>query len=188
MISEVEALQTIAKYRRDYIIIHTFTTIAGWPEKMDYEIDLPFTASFGKGSSFALGLALARPDKKFMVLDGDGGLLSNLGTLLTVSNMAPPNLVHFVFENSVWETTGGQPLPAADKIDMSTFAKSAGYLNVYCFDSIRDFREQIEAILDKKGPTFISLKVARDGKRQPMQPKMQQTFSHFRTALEKSNL
>ena len=57
----------------------------------------------------ALGIALAKPDTKVILFDGDGSLLMNLGSLVTIGNKAPKNLVHFVMDNGVYATTGGQP-------------------------------------------------------------------------------
>jgi len=65
----------------------------------------------GKASSVGLGLALARPETKVLIFDGDGSLVMNLGTMLTICNMAPPNLIHFLFENRIYRTTGGSPSP-----------------------------------------------------------------------------
>ena len=77
------------------------------------DLDLPIFGAMGKASSVALGLALARPDKRIVVLDGDGGLLMNLGSLVTIADQEPDNLVHFVFEDGMYFTTGGQPVPGA---------------------------------------------------------------------------
>ena len=67
----------------------------------------------GLGSSHALGLALGRPDKRVLVLDGDGSLLMNLGTLVTIAEVAPRNLIHFVLENGTYEANGSHPTPGA---------------------------------------------------------------------------
>ena len=69
------------------------------------------------------------------MLDGDGSLLMNLGSLVTIANMAPPNLVHFVFENEIYRTSGGQPIPGVGKISFTGFAKAAGYANVHDFEA-----------------------------------------------------
>jgi phosphonopyruvate decarboxylase len=113
-----------------------------------------------KASSFGLGLALARPDRKMVVLDGDGGLLMNLGSLVTIANMAPANLVHFVFENGVYRTSGGQPIPGKLKVDFAAMAKDAGFEKVYTFSNGEDFSSNVKQILHEKGPTFVYLKVA----------------------------
>ena len=68
----------------------------------------------GSASSIGLGLAVARPDKKVMVLDGDGSLLMQLGSLVTIAGQSPANLYHFVFANGLHQSTG-KPVPASDR-------------------------------------------------------------------------
>jgi len=107
----------------------------------------------------ALGIALARPDRRVYVLDGDGSLLMNLGTLVTIGNARPANLVHFVFENGVYEVTGGQPVPGAGTVDFAEIARGAGYRAAYAFDNASDFEEAAGQILIEDGPTLIDLRV-----------------------------
>ena len=65
----------------------------------------------GLASSHGLGLALAQPSRRVIVLDGDGSLLMNLGTLVTIGKVAPQNLCHLVFQNGTYEANGGHPIP-----------------------------------------------------------------------------
>jgi phosphonopyruvate decarboxylase len=92
-------------------------------------------------------------------LDGDGSLLMNLGTLVTIGQAAPTNLVHFVYENGVYEVTGGQPIPGAGLVDFAGMAKGAGYRAAYTFDNAKDFEEAAGRILFEDGPTLIDLKL-----------------------------
>ena len=89
----------------------------------DRSLDLPIYGGMGKASSVALGLALAVPDRKILVLDGDGGLLMNLGSLVTIAEQQPRNLVHVVFEDGVYFTTGAQPVPGAGSMDLAGIAR-----------------------------------------------------------------
>jgi thiamine pyrophosphate-dependent acetolactate synthase large subunit-like protein len=82
--------------------------------------------SMGLASSIALGLALARPDRRVITLDGDGSLLMNLGSLATVAACAPPNLVVLVLDNEVYGTTGGQPTATAGSADLEAAALAMG--------------------------------------------------------------
>ena len=79
----------------------------------------------GSASSIALGIALAQPSRKVIVMDGDGSLLMQLGSLVTIAGAAPENLYHFVFENGVYATSGGQPLPAEGRLDFEMMARGA---------------------------------------------------------------
>ena len=82
--------------------------------------------SMGLASSVGLGLALARPDARVFVLDGDGSLLMNLGSLATIGLLKPANLVVVVMDNEEYATTGGQPTPTAHGADLAAAARAMG--------------------------------------------------------------
>jgi len=80
--------------------------------------------SMGVASSIGLGLALARPDAQVFVIDGDGSLLMNLGSLATIGLLQPANLVLVVMDNEAYATTGGQPTPTAHGADLAAAARA----------------------------------------------------------------
>ena len=82
--------------------------------------------SMGMASSIGLGLALARPDTRVFVLDGDGSLLMNLGSLATIGLLQPSNLVLVVMDNEEYATTGGQKTPTAHGADLEAAARAMG--------------------------------------------------------------
>jgi len=82
--------------------------------------------SMGLTSSIALGLAMARPDRPVVALDGDGSLLMNLGSLATIGICRPANLVVVVWDNELYGTTGGQPTATARGADLAAAARSMG--------------------------------------------------------------
>lgn len=82
--------------------------------------------SMGLASSIGLGLALARPDVRVIVLDGDGSLLMNLGSLATIGLLRPANLVVVVMDNEEYATTGGQATPTAHGADLDAAARAMG--------------------------------------------------------------
>ena len=125
MIDSLEAQKIISQHRGDAVIVATMTANFEWSQvSTNPDLDLMLSGAMGKASSLGLGVALARPDKKVIVLDADGSLLMNLGSLVTIANMSPANLIHFVFENSVYRTTGGQLIPGAGKISSTKGWKS----------------------------------------------------------------
>src|SRR5919202_3942983 len=127
MIPVHNALKAIADRRGDAIVVNTMMTAREWPPfTTREELDLPLTGCMGKASSVGLGIALARPDRKVIVLDGDGSLLMNLGSLVTIGGMAPRNLVHIVCQNSVYEVTGGQPIPGVERRHFGQIALGGG--------------------------------------------------------------
>jgi thiamine pyrophosphate-dependent acetolactate synthase large subunit-like protein len=82
--------------------------------------------SMGMASSIGLGLALARADLRVYVLDGDGSLLMNLGSLATIGLLQPANLVLVVMDNEEYATTGGQKTPTAHGADLAAAARAMG--------------------------------------------------------------
>ena len=186
MIDSFEAQKVISRHRGDAVVIATMTANFEWPQlSTNPGLDLMFSGAMGKASSMGLGLALARPDKKIIVLDGDGSLLMNLGSLVTIANMAPPNLVHFVFENEVYRTSGGQPIPCVGKISFPGFAKAAGYANVHDFEDVDSLESNLESVMNEVGPVFVCLKIVPAKERPPFPfTQTSSVISRFRAALQ----
>jgi thiamine pyrophosphate-dependent acetolactate synthase large subunit-like protein len=115
--------------------------------------------SMGLTSSIALGLALARPDRRVVALDGDGSLLMNLGSLATIGDCAPPNLVVFVLDNGVYGTTGGQPTPTSRGADLEAAARSMGITRTATVRGDESLRAALAAIRSAHGPWVIVVKV-----------------------------
>jgi phosphonopyruvate decarboxylase len=95
-----------------------------------------------------------------VVLDGDGSLLMNLGSLVTIAALDPPNLIEVVLENSLWELPGAVPLPGAGRASLAGFARAAGWRNVVEVDALDPFTRALERALAEPGPWFISARVA----------------------------
>ena len=160
MIDMRDAMREIVKLRKDDIVVSTETSIGAWADVTDdVTLDLPIPA-ISKGSSMALGVALAQPDRRVILWDGDGSLLMNLGSLVTVGGMAPANLYHIVLDNGIYAMTGGQPVPNADGLDYQGLAESAGYAKTYLFDDLEDWVTGIGEVLDQRGPVLIVMKTA----------------------------
>jgi thiamine pyrophosphate-dependent acetolactate synthase large subunit-like protein len=113
----------------------------------------------GQISSLGLGLAVARPDLKVIVLDGDGSLLMNLGSLATIATKAPPNLVHIVWDGEVYETTGRQPTHTRAGADLAGIARAAGIPKATIVDDDVVFIHTVDRALAEQGPWFIAVKV-----------------------------
>jgi phosphonopyruvate decarboxylase len=164
MIPAFEAIKAINRVRTDALVVGIMTPNRYWEQvSQKPELDLPVFGAMGKASSVGLGLAMARPDRKVWVLDGDGSLLMNLGALVTIAAQRPENLVHFVFEDGVYQTTGGQPVPGAGIVHLAGMARSAGYRASLEFDDLEDFVSGLPEVLQMVGPVFISLKVYHSG-------------------------
>jgi len=158
MMKMTEAVEIIAAHREDAVVIASQSARVPWLHASQKEsLDILFAGSMSKESSVGLGIALARPERKIIVLSGDGELLMNLGTLVTIAKQSPRNLYHFVMQNGVYAFTGGQPTPGGHAVDFVGFAKSAGYPSVYSFDTADNLCEGIREVLSERGPVFVSL-------------------------------
>ena len=156
-----ELLKVISEARTNEIVVATMSAVKDWVRLSSSPLDFHVAGAMGYASSVGVGLALAQPDRKVIVLDGDGSLLMNLGALVTIAGIQPDNLVHFVLENQLYEVPGGIPLPGGGKHNLAGLARAAGLTKVYEYDQLAVFREHLGAILKGPGPTFASLRVAR---------------------------
>lgn len=158
-----EAIDVLAKARRDALSVATMRNCVPWHEVGQAEGDhLDALGCMGSAGALGLGLALARPERRVIVLDGDGSLLMQLGTLVTVVGSGATNLYHFVFANGVHETSGGQDVPARDVFDWCALARAAGYPAVWQADDLTSLREGIDTFLTTPGPGFAALAIDRD--------------------------
>ena len=169
MIDQIELMRVIDKLRQDTVFVPTMRGNTGWVEvSSNVNRDIPMGGVMGKASSFALGMCLAQPETKFIVYDGDGSLVMNLATLVTIGNKAPKNFYHFVLDNGVYATTGGQPVPNAQNVKYEVIAEGSGYPSTYAFDNLEDFTNNIEGILSRPGPVFVAMKVVPEIENEPI--------------------
>jgi thiamine pyrophosphate-dependent acetolactate synthase large subunit-like protein len=112
--------------------------------------------SMGMASSIGLGLALARPDLRVVVLDGDGSILMNLGSLATERAAGVTNLVHVIWDNGGWEITGGQPAGSPFGVDLEAVARGCGFRKTASVDTAPAFRSAFaEAMADTEAWAIV---------------------------------
>jgi thiamine pyrophosphate-dependent acetolactate synthase large subunit-like protein len=114
--------------------------------------------SMGATAGIGLGLAMAQPGKTVVVFDGDGNVLMSLGTLATIGALKPKNLIHVVFDNEVYGTTGNQPTYSR-VVGLDKLAKAAGYRNVERVWEREDIVYEFKTMLAEEGPNFLLVKV-----------------------------
>lgn len=126
------------------------------------DLDLVYVPSaMGHATSLGLGLALAQPERRVIVLSGDGSLLMNLGSLVTIAAQAPRNLFVVVFVNGVYEVTGAQATPAAGHaVDYAALARASGIASVSHVTAIDDWRAACPEWLGSVGPAVAVVDVA----------------------------
>ena len=139
-----EAIIDIMNYIEDELVICNI----GFPSRELYDIkdrdeNFYMIGSMGLASSIGFGLALARPDKDVVIIDGDGSLLMNMGSLVTIFANNPHNLTWIVIDNGAYGSTGNQDT-YAQVLDLAKIAKSVGFKNSFKFDDI-DLGEVIKS-------------------------------------------
>ncbi len=152
-----DVLRVIAAGRGDAICIPTMTTAPAWREIAPDDLSVACVGFMGGASAMGLGLALARPERRVIVFDGDGSLLMQLGSLATIAGAAPRNLTHLLFKNGVYHTSGSQGIPGGLEVDFVTMAKGAGYRQAYVVRELDDFKKRLPSMLTEPGPILVEL-------------------------------
>ncbi len=158
MMNRNACFRVLAEHITDEIVVATYSSAFEWLSIADRPLNFFSPGAMGLASSHGLGLALARPERRVIVLDGDGSLLMNLGTLVTIAGVAPKNLVHFVCQNGTYEANGGHPLPNPS-VDFEGLARSAGISRCTSFSELGDFESRIGELLHAEGPVFAVLHI-----------------------------
>ena len=159
MMKRDEVFRILASHYSDGIVVAVYQSAFDWINIRPHPLNYLCTGAMGLASSHALGLAIGLPDEKIVVLDGDGSLLMNLGSLVTIANQAPVNLVHFVCCNSIYEVNGKFPIPGAGQLSFEGIAREAGYKASFSFRELSEFESSIERVLHTEGPVFVELQV-----------------------------
>ncbi len=176
-----EVLDVLGPLKGDRdVSVATMQVVNGWYRNDGgAERHINGTGCMGMAGPLGLGVALAQPDRKVLVLDGDGSLTMQLGSLASVSGLQPENFYHLVFVNRVYETSGRQPIPGAERIDFAGMAKATGYRVAESFDDIGVLRERLPALLNEPGPVMVAFEVEVEmeptsppAKRPPMEDQM----------------
>jgi thiamine pyrophosphate-dependent acetolactate synthase large subunit-like protein len=191
MFYTADMLKVFQKYRGAAIVVpgrggRHWVNISNVPD-----LDVPLgDPAMGGHAAFALGLALARPDRKVVLFDSEGDLQMGLGILLAVAEQQPSNFYHFMLDNECYATTGGQPVPNAKNVAYDVLARGAGYAGAHAFDTLDDFSAQLPGILARPGPVFVAMKVHPEVENKPigqrskwMRKSRQQAIADLRQAI-----
>jgi thiamine pyrophosphate-dependent acetolactate synthase large subunit-like protein len=116
----------------------------------------------GLWASIALGLALARPDRRVILLSGDGDLLMNLQVLVTIAEAKPANLRIILFQNGSYASSGGQPLAGADNLSFATLAKGSGVARAVETHTEEETITALDDLLNRSELGFLAVHLERD--------------------------
>jgi thiamine pyrophosphate-dependent acetolactate synthase large subunit-like protein len=188
MMTHREALEVLAAHRRDHVVVTTMGSVAIWPALSDSPRDFHYLpSSMGQGVPLGLGLCLAKPGLQVAVLVGDGGLLMNLGCLITVAQFTVPLRV-LLIDNGLYEVTGGQPVANARRSDFASIARGAGIGRVHTCETRNEWEAVVDQALEGPEPVFVWLKVQGErGKPTPAAPRpMADQIARLRQSLERN--
>jgi sulfopyruvate decarboxylase subunit beta len=119
--------------------------------------------AMGLASSMGLGIALAQPERRVVVIDGDGSVLMNLGGLTTLARYAPPNLTHIVFDNESQLSVGGFPTATSTGTDLAGMARAAGIARARSVATLEEFMAAAREDLGADELTCLVAKVEAVG-------------------------
>jgi thiamine pyrophosphate-dependent acetolactate synthase large subunit-like protein len=181
------ALEVLRALRREEIVVTTMGTAREWPKLSEHPLDFHYIPSaMGHAPMLGLGLALARPDRETIVLNGDGCMLMSLGCLVTIAASGARNLTLVIIENGLYEVTGGQRTAAVGTgVDFAQFAQAAGFSSIRTFAELDSWRQQAAEALALPGPRCIVLQVEPVGEAYHLEVPgpMAQRITRFRAAL-----
>lgn len=179
-----EAVEIVAKRLRNSIAVSANGFVSrDLHEAHDRPLNFYMIGSMGLASSIGLGLAIKNPKKYVYVFDGDGNILMNLGSLVTIGSIQPKNLVHLVFDNNSHESTGGQPTNS-NNVKIDSIAKIANY-QVFRVNSKKMLEKVLNKVKNISGPILILIQIKKSkyvSKRIDIDPPMIKT--RFMKALD----
>lgn len=165
-ISMAEAMKVIRntgdKVKAKYILSN------GYPSREFYFLSggdkschdsLYLVGSMGCASAVALGACIFRPERKFILIEGDGSLLMHLETVATIGSFRPKNLLHIVLDNGCYNSTGGQQTNLQSYQDICKITRSLGYQYSERIDKINSILETLEKAIRVTGPSLLHIKV-----------------------------
>jgi len=186
MLTKDQLLQPLAAIRTDEVVVTCMGVTRPWGRISDHRLDFASADSaMGHTADLALGIALAQPTRKVVCLNGDGSMLMNLGTLVTIAGSGAKNLILFVLENGRYEITGNQPIPGAGGVDFPGLARAAGFPRVYSFNRDLGYEATLPEILGIDGPIFVGVGMER-GSEGPISRSSREESRYLRTSLAQS--
>jgi len=174
-LSREEAIRTVAAALGEKDVIVSTTGMIS-RELFEYrtamnqghERDFLTVGSMGHASQIALGIAMAKPDRKVWCFDGDGASIMHMGNMAIVASKHPANYIHVVFNNGAHDSVGGQPTVGLD-IDLPAIAKAVGYKYVYSVDTKEALQQQLSIINShlsiNEYPIFLEIRVKKGNRK-----------------------
>jgi len=183
VLTRAQLLGPLARHRTDQVVVTTMSVTRPWGRISDSDLDFGSADSaMGHTADLALGVALARPERIVVCLNGDGSMLMTLGTLATAVGTGAANFVLFVVENGSYEITGHQPIPGSGRVDFAGLARAAGFSRVFSFADAEAYAAAVPDLLTTPGPTFVHVRVER-GREGPISRTEAEEARYLRSSL-----
>src|SRR4051812_27054801 len=125
----------------------------------DHDLSFPMWGAMGQAAMMGLGLALAQPKRRVLVVTGDGEMLMGIGSLATIGVQRPKNLTVAVIDNERYGETGMQATHTAHGVDLAAVAVACGIAGAKIVDQLRDLEVLRKAVHEEPGPHFFQIKV-----------------------------
>ena len=162
--TRLDALKAIYSRLEQQIVVTIMGAVAAELQSIGHRPNFFYLQhAMGLASSMGLGIALAKPDRQVVVLDGDGSVLMNLGGLTTLARYRPRNLVHVVFDNESLLSVGGFPTATATGSDLAGIAAAAGVPRTATVGTVEAFRSAFDEALGAGDLTTLVAKVEAVG-------------------------
>jgi len=163
-VTRLDALRAIYLQLADRIVVTIMGAVAAELQSIGHRPNFFYLQhAMGLASSMGLGIALAKPHRQVIVLDGDGSVLMNLGGLTTLARYRPRNLTHVVFDNESLLSVGGFPTATSTGSDLAGIAAAAGVPRTARVATIDAFTQAFDEAIAAKDLTTIVAKVEAVG-------------------------
>ena len=170
--NRIDAMELILKYFDNSPIISANGYISrDLFNVKDKESNFYMIGSMGLASSIGLGVAIKNPKQKVLIFDGDGNLLMNLGSITTIGSKKPKNLIHVIFDNSIHDSTGGQPTNSK-YVEIKKLGLASNY-RVFSISRKSTLELKLNKIMNIDGPIMLVIKIEKNsmiGKRVNIKP------------------
>jgi thiamine pyrophosphate-dependent acetolactate synthase large subunit-like protein len=159
----LDACKLLDMHRGDAIVVCTMGAMNALDKLPVNPLAMACVPLMGGAASIGLGLALARPERKVFVFDGDASLLMELGGLVSIAHAKPKNFFHFVFNNSIqFAGLGNLDTPGARRADMVAMASACGFDSSQRITNLEDLEARLPSVLNGPAPSFVELVVEYD--------------------------
>jgi thiamine pyrophosphate-dependent acetolactate synthase large subunit-like protein len=187
MLTMAQLLEPLAERRRGEVVVTSMSSVRPWGRLSQHQLDFASADSaMGHAADLALGIALARPDRRVICLNGDGSMAMSLGTLLTVSHAGVGNYALIVLENGTYEITGNQAVPGAGRADLAAMALAAGFPHAWRVDNAAAWRALVDDVFMRPGPLFFTVAL-QPGDEKPLKRSPTEDTTYLKPSLAESS-